>query len=143
MLGTHARRILHGVLNIWTGEILLRITDEWVHETHPAVLQLIRSHWRGWPIVRFEDRGSPHTAAERLHMVKALRLEIRFLPKATPELNTIGQLWRHVKGRALSDRATRSIAESADRACRYLPDMSRRGRLRKAGVLSGKFWLTT
>jgi hypothetical protein len=42
----------------------------------------------------------------------------------------------------LANRATQSIDESADSACRYILDMSRRERLRKAGVLSGNFWLT-
>jgi hypothetical protein len=52
-------------------------------------------------------------------------------------------LWRSVKGRALADRPTRSIDASAGAACRYLLEMSRGERLRKAGVLSGNFWLTS
>ena len=104
---------------------------------------MIRAHWRGWHIVLFEARGSPPTAAESLAVARDLRIELGFLPKATPELNAMDQLWRDVKGRVLSDRATRSIDASVDSACHYLLDMSRRERLRKAGVLSGNFWLTT
>src|SRR5437016_2320193 len=37
---------------------------------------------------------------------------------------------------------TVSIDTSADMACQYLLDLSPRERLRKAGVLSGHFWLT-
>jgi transposase len=140
--GTHARRVLHGVLNIRSGEILLLITEEWVQETHQAFLTMIRSHWRGWHIVLFEDRGSPHLADASLHVAKELHIELRFLPKATPELNAMDHLWRHVKGRGLANRPTRSIDISADSACRYLLAMSRHERLRKAGVLSGNFWLT-
>jgi transposase len=141
--GTHARRVLHGVLNVGSGELLLLITEEWVQETHQAFLAMIRSHWRGWNIVLFEDRGSPHLAAESLRMARELRLELRFLPKATPELNAMDHLWRHVKGRGLANRPTQSIDASADSACQYLLAMSRHERLRKAGVLSGNFWLTT
>jgi transposase len=140
--GNHARRILHGVLNVQNGEVLLLITEDWVQETHQAFLVMIRSHWRGWNIVVFEDRGSPHTAGESLRLARELHIELRFLPKATPELNAMDHLWRHVKGRGLANRATQSIDESADSACRYILDMSRRERLRKAGVLSGNFWLT-
>lgn len=140
--GNHARRILHGVLNVQNGEVLLLITEEWVQETHQAFLSMIRSHWRGWHIVLFEDRGSPHTAGESLRLAGELHIKLRFLPKATPELNAMDHLWRHVKGRGLANRATQSIDESADSACRYILDMSRRERLRKAGVLSGNFWLT-
>jgi transposase len=64
------------------------------------------------------------------------------LPKATPELNAMDHLWRHVKGRGLANRPPQSIDASADRACRYLLDMSRQERLRKAGVLSDNFWLS-
>jgi transposase len=140
--GNHARRILHGVLNVQNGEVLLLITEEWVQETHQAFLIMIRSHWRGWNIVLFEDRGSPHTAGESLCLAGELHIKLRFLPKATPELNAMDHLWRHVKGRGLANRATQSIDESADSACRYILDMSRRERLRRAGVLSGNFWLT-
>ena len=140
--GNHARRILHGVLNVQNGEVLLLITEEWVQETHQAFLIMIRSHWRGWNIVLFEDRGSPHTAGESLRLAGELHIKLRFLPKATPELNAMDHLWRHVKGRGLANRATQSIDESADSACRYILDMSRRERLRRAGVLSGNFWIT-
>jgi transposase len=140
--GTHARRVLHGVLNIHSGEVLLLITEEWVQETHQAFLTMIRSHWRGWPIVLFEDRGSPHTADASRELAKDLHIEVRFLPIATPELNAMDHLWRHVKGRRLANRSTQSIDASADGACRYLLGMSRHERLRKAGVFSGNFWLT-
>ena len=71
----------------------------------------------------------------------ALHIELRFLPVATPELNAMDHLWRHVKGWGLANRATVSIDTSADVACHYLLDLSPRERLRKAGVLSGHFWL--
>jgi transposase len=141
--GEHARRILHGVLNIRSGEVLLFITDVWNQEAHQVFLSMIRAHWRGWHIVLFEDRGSPHTAAASRHYAKALHMEVRFLPRATPELNAMDHLWRHVKGRGLANRATPSIDKAADDACQYSLAMSRRERLQKAGVLSGSFWLTT
>jgi transposase len=140
--GNHARRVLHGALNIRSGDILLLITDEWVQETHQVFLRMLSAHWRGWHIVLFEDRGSPHTADESRELARALGIEVRFLPIATPELNAMDHLWRHVKGRGLANRATQSIDASADSACRYLLDMSRWERLQKAGVLSGNFWLT-
>jgi transposase len=140
--GTHAKRILHGVLKVWSGDGLVLITEEWVQETHQAFLAMIRSHWRGWHIVLFEDRGSPHLANASLEMAKTLHIERRFLPRATPELNAMDHLWRHVKGRGLANRPTRTIDETADRACRYLLERGRHDRLQKAGVLSGNFWLT-
>ena len=139
--GNRQKRILHGCLNIHTGDSLLLISREWVQETHQAFLRMIRSHWRGWRIILFEDRGTPHTAEASLELAAALGIEVRLLPRATPELNAMDHLWRAVKGRALADRPTRSIDSSADAACRYILEMSRHERLKKAGVLSGNFWL--
>jgi transposase len=139
--GSRAKRILHGAINICSGDTLLLITHEWVQETHQAFLGMIRRHWRGWNVVLFEDRGSPHTAGDSRAMACALHLELRFLPRATPELNAMDQLWRRVKGEALASRATRTIDQSADDACQFILNMRRRERLRKAGVLSGNFWL--
>src|SRR5205807_2249801 len=54
--GNRAKRILHGAINLGSGETLLLITHEWVQETHQAFLRMIRGHWRGWNLVLFEDR---------------------------------------------------------------------------------------
>lgn len=141
--GNRSKRIVHGAINVGTGDVLLLVTAEWVAQTHQAFLRMIRSHWRGWNLVLFEDRGSPHTAYASMALAAELGIQPRLLPTAVPELNAMDQLWRQVKGRAEANRATRSIDESADNACRYLLDMTPRERLRQAGVLSGHFWLTT
>jgi transposase len=139
--GNRAKRILHGAINIHSGDVLLLITEEWVQETHQAFLTMIRGHWRGWNIILFEDRGSPHTAGESLALANDLNIEVRWLPRATPELNAMDQLWRHVKGQSLANQPTGTIDQSADAACWYILDMNRHERLKKAGVLSGDFWL--
>jgi len=139
--GNRAKRILHGALNIRSGAVLLLITDVWNEQTHQYVLEMSRSHWRGWHLVLFDDRGSPHTAEDSRELAVDLGIQIRLLPRATPELNAMDHLWRHVKRWALSDRPTQSIDMSADDACRYILEMSPRERLQKAGVFSAGFWL--
>ncbi len=141
--GNRQKRILHGVINIGSGDCLLLITKLWDEVTHQYFLQMIRAHWRGWHIILFEDRGTPHTAEESQELAAALGMQVRLLPRATPELNAMDHLWRSVKGRALANRPTLSIDKSADAACRYIFDMSRPERLRKAGVFSGDFWLAS
>jgi transposase len=140
--GNRAKRILPGALNVESGAVLLLITNEWGQETHQYFLRMLRAHWRGWSIVCFEDRGSPHTAEDTLELASDLASEVRFLPKATPELNAMDQLWRRVKGATVASRATESLDVSANKVCRYILQMSPHNRLRQAGVLSGKFWLT-
>lgn len=76
-------------------------------------------------------------------LAKAFGIQIRLLPRATPELNAMDHIFRFVKGRGLANRQTVSIDHSADAAARYLLEMSPQERLRKAGILSGNFWLTT
>ena len=139
--GNHAKRVLHGALNVWSGECLMLITDVWTQEIHQVFLQMIHRHWPGWHIVLFEDRGSPHTAADSRDVAADLGIALRFLPRATPELNAMDHLWRQAKGDALANCPTQSIDTSADHVCRYILDLSPRERLRKAGVLSGNFWL--
>jgi len=139
--GNRRKRILHGVINIATGEVLLLITEEWDQDTHMFFLKMIRAHWRGWNIVLFEDRGTPHKAAASMERASELKIEIRLLPRATPELNAMDHLWRQVKGRGLANRPTQTIDQSADDACQYLYSLTRRERLRKAGVVSERFWL--
>jgi hypothetical protein len=141
--GSRAKRVLHGVINIMTGEVLLLITKVWDAVTHQYFLEMIRRHWRGWQIILFEDRGTPHTAEDSFDLAAWLGIRVRLLPRATPELNAMDHLWRSVKGRALANRATRTIDHSADDACRYLLEMNRFERLRKAGIMSGNFWLTS
>jgi transposase len=141
--GSHAKRVLHGTINVRTGEVLLLITEEWTQATHQAYLSMIRAHWRGWNIVLFEDRAPQHKAADSRLWAKELGIEIRWLPKATPELNAMDHLWKHTKREALGNRPTQTIDQSADDACWYILDMSPQERLRQAGVLSGNFWLTT
>lgn len=141
--GNRAKRIIHEVINILTGTVLLLITDVWDATTHQYFLEMIRAHWRGWHILLFEDRGSPHTAEDSLERAADLGIETRLLPRACPELNAMDHLFRSVKGRGVANRPTRSIDESALIACRHIYNLTPHERLVKAGVLSGRFWLTT
>jgi hypothetical protein len=141
--GHRAKRVIHGALNIRTGELLLLVTAVWDEVTHQFFLEMIRRHWRGWRVILFEDRGTPHTAEESLSLAKALGFQVRLLPRACPELNAMDHLFRFVKGRGLATQPPRSIDESAVAACRALHALSRHERLTKAGVLSGDFWLTS
>jgi transposase len=139
--GSHAKRIMHGLLNIRSGDVLLHVTEKWTQEIHQLFLRMIRSHWRGWQIVLFEDRASQHTAAVSQATAEDLEIQLRLLPRATPELNAMDHLWRHTKRFGLANRETVSITQSAESACHYILDLSPHERLRKAGVLSGNFWL--
>jgi hypothetical protein len=139
--GNHAHRVLHGAINIANGSVVLLITDIWDQVTHQYFLGMLRSYWRAWNIVLFEDRGSPHTAAESLWLADDLHIELRMLPTATPELNAMDHLWRHVTGEVLANRPVQSIEQTTLQVCQHIYNLSPQERLKKAGILSGNFWL--
>jgi transposase len=140
--GNRSKRFLHGAIDVKTGDVALLITKEWTKETHQGFLSMIRSHWRGWNIVILEDRASQHTSPDSFEWAEELGIEVRLLPKATPELNAMDHLWKHTKREALGDRETETVDRSALDACQHIIDLSPTDRLRQAGVLSGNFWLT-
>jgi hypothetical protein len=140
--GSHKRRILHGAISVGTGDVALLVTRDWTQEEHQHFLNVIRVHWRGWDVVLFEDRAGQHTAPRSLWMARACGIEVRLLPRATPELNAMDTLWKQVKRDALGDRPTEDIDRSAAGACEHILAMRPQDRLRQAGVLSGNFWLT-
>jgi hypothetical protein len=141
--GNRSKRVLHGAINVRSGDTALLITDAWDQWTHQGFLSVVRAHWRGWNIVLFEDRASQHTAPASRAWAERLGIEVRLLPKATPELNAMDHLWRHTKRQTQGNRPPQPIEESAMDACWYILDLPPRERLRQAGILSGNFWLTT
>ena len=142
ILGDRNKRVLHGAINVGSGDVLLLITKVWEQTTHQYFLEMIRAHWSGWNIILFEDRGTPHKAEDSLDLAKELRIEVRLLPKATPELNAMDQLWRRVKGYALANSPVATVDKLADDVCQHIFELTPHKRLQQAGVLSGNFWLT-
>jgi len=78
-----------------------------------------------------------------LEFAASLGIQVRLLPVACPKLNAMDHLFRFVKKQAVANRPTTSIDDSAQAACDFIYDLSRRERLVKAGVLSANFWLTS
>lgn len=139
--GNRAKRILYGVLNPKSGDLLLGESLRWNKEAVQQFFVAIRSHWRGWQIVLFLDKGSPHTAGASRHCAQELRLALRWLPTACPELNPTEPLWRYAKQTVLANVPPRSIQESLEAATDALDSLNPHERLVKTGVLSGHFWL--
>lgn len=141
ILGFRGKRALYGVLNVQTGTALVQHARHWNQATFQEVLRAIRRTWRGWRIVLFLDRGSPHQAGASRGLAKALGIPLRWLPVACPELNPVDPLWRHVKQEVFANEPLPNLDMSVERACAYIMTLSPRERLRKAGVLSNRFWL--
>jgi hypothetical protein len=142
ILGQHrAKRILTGVLNIQTGSYFQYSSEAYNQETFQLILKLIHRRWRGWHIVLFLDKISAQRADRSRRLAKDLGIQLRYLPTACPELNPVDHLWRHLKKDILANEPLPDLKTTLKHACAYLDDLSPCERLRKAGVLSGHFWL--
>lgn len=142
ILGRHsAKRILTGVLNIQTGTYVQYFSETYTQATFQFILHHIRRTWRGWKIVLFLDRLSAQWARASRHLARQLGVELRWLPKACPELNPVDHLWRQLKQDVLANEPLPDLDATLKRAWCYLRDLSPKDRLTKAGVLSKKFWL--
>lgn len=130
-----------GVLNIQTGAYWQYFSETYNQTTFETILYYIRRTWRGWHIVLFLDKISAQWAKSNQHLARALQIELRWLPTACPELNPVDHLWRHLTKDVLANEALPNLDATLKRAWTYLADLSPCERLRKAGVLSGRFWL--
>lgn len=141
--GDRRNRTLYGTINIATGHRLVEEATRWNGQTWREHLQSIRRTWRGWNIVLFIDRGSPHTAGASRCLAADLTIELRWLPTACPELNPVEDLWRWLKGAVLCNHQADNFAQTIARARDALLELNDREALRKAGILSQNFWLAT
>jgi DDE superfamily endonuclease len=74
----------YGALSPATGALLLGGADVWDQRSFQDHLRNVRSRWRGWNIVLFLDRGSPHTARASRALARRLGVEMRFLRRRAP-----------------------------------------------------------
>jgi transposase len=137
--GNRDKRVLYGTLSL-QGAVELYYAKEWDQDHFQAYLRQIRRRWRGWRIVLFLDRGSPHTAGASRQLAHSLGIALRWLPTACPELNPVDHLWRHVKA-FVANEACPKVAETVERAASYVLKLTPQERLCKAGILSPNFWL--
>lgn len=128
-------------MNIKTGDYLDSVSAVFRQKQFQEILHQIRRHWRGWHIVLFVDRNTPHKAHASRQLARELGIQLRWLPKVCSELNVIDHLWRHVKGDVVANEPTPNVDETVRRAQRYVRSLTPKERLQKAGVLSADFWL--
>jgi transposase len=140
--GRNARRVLFGALNVRTAH---RVLLRWPSETGPgarAFLTEIRRRYRQAPTIwLLLDQGPAHTAAPTRRLAAELGIELVWLPRQWPELNAMDQLWRELKRLVAANRQAASIEDLAEQAEHWVLGLRPREALRKAGILSPRFWL--
>jgi transposase len=139
--GQNARRTVFGSLNLRTGHALFLAQRHKRAENFQAFLKLIHQHYRGWPVALLLDENSCHTAQGSLRLAHALGIQLVWLPKRSPHLNPVEHLWRDAKGVRCANYQDACLDHQVGGFIDYLQNLSATQRLRKAGVLSKKFWL--
>jgi len=128
-------------LNIRTGGRVLLARRSGRGPDFEDFLDLVRGHYRGRPVVLLVDEDRSHTAEDSRDTAEDLGIELVWLPKRSPHLNPMDHLWRHGKERMSGNYQYASVEAQADAVIDYLVSLSRTDALRKAGVLSKRFWL--
>jgi hypothetical protein len=140
ILGDHKRHILYGTMSL-RGGLIIHDTPKCNQDEFQIHLRMIRSYWRGWRVVLFLDRASSHTADNSVLLAQDLGIQLRWLPVASPKLNPMDHLWRHIKGDVLANHVFESFDESVAEVYQYLQGIGPMGWMRKAGLFSETFWL--
>jgi transposase len=82
-------------------------------------LGVSRRTWRGWRIVLFLDSISAQHARASQTLAAELGIELRWLPKACPELNPVDYLWWHLKKDILANEPIPNLEATLKRARSY------------------------
>jgi transposase len=141
LTGRNAKRVLFGALNLRTGHLVLMPRQRQRAADFCAYLREVRRRYRGRDVALLLDADSSHTAKASLRLAATLGITLLWLPTRCPELNPIEHLWRALKKDVCANRQDASIDLLVARALRYLEALPPRSVLRKAGVLSRRFWL--
>jgi transposase len=104
-------------------------------------LRVIRRAYPGRAVRVVLDAAGSHTAPKTLALAAGLGVNFLWLPKQWSELNAMDQLWKELKSDVSANRQYPTVDEQADWAERFILGLSPRQALKKAGILSGDFWL--
>lgn len=141
--GNRRKAALYTAINIATGTRQIDLADRWNGESFRDHLRRLRSRWRGWNIVLFIDRGSPHTAKASRQLAREYGIDVRWLPTACPELNPVEDLWKWLKGTILQNHQPDNFTDTLATATDALRSLTNRETKQLTGILSGNFWLPT
>jgi len=139
--GENAKRTVFGTLNVETGERNFVARDRACAADFQALLRLVREENGGRKVVMLLDGASRHTAYASEDLAAELDIELIWLPVRCANINPMDRLWRWGKEKICANKQYLSIDYQADRFIEYLLGLSPQEALRKAGTLSGRFWL--
>jgi transposase len=142
--GRNARRVLHGALNIVTGEMVRVIREQSRGVDSAALIAALAARTPAGKRLLVWDNAPPHYTRLARETAEALGIAVVPLPFRSPELMPCEDIWRGMKGAVAVNRAYADVDELAARAVVWLDSHVPSDLLRLAGLLSSKFdWLPT
>jgi hypothetical protein len=143
--GRNARRVVHGALNIQTGQLVRVIRARNRGEDCAALVEALGVCCpAGVPHLLVWDNAPPHHTHAARDAAAAAGVTISWLPFRSPELNPCEDVWREMKRVVAANRAYADVDEQATRAVAWLDDRSDADNLHTSGLQSSKFdWLPT
>ncbi len=139
--GENAKRTVFGTIDVESGRRLLVSRERQCAPDFQALLRLIRQDHQDRTVAVLLDKASRHTAHESEAFAADLRIKLIWLPPRATNINPMDRLWRWGKAKICANKQYASIDYQADRFIEYLLGLSPQEALRKAGILSGRFWL--
>lgn len=140
--GENAKRVLFGAINVRTGHRIVLVRPRAGSADTEAFLRELRRcyHHRStlWLLL---DRATAHTARATQRLAAQLDIQLVWLPKQTPELNAMDQLWRELKRLIAANRQAASIDLLATSALLWVRMLTPTEARRKAGLLSPRCWM--
>jgi transposase len=139
--GENAKRTVFGALDIETGRRIFTAREEACAVDHQAILRMIRREYGEKRVAVLLDKASRHTAQESEDLASELNLELIWLPPRCANVDPMDRLWRWGKEKTCANKQYLSIDYQAQFFIEYLLSLPPQEALRKAGILSGNFWL--
>ncbi len=142
--GRNARRVVHGALNVATGELVTLVRERSRQDDCAAFVEVLGHIRPDVPKLLVWDNAPPHHPKRVQAVAEAAQIQLAFLPFRAPELMPCEDLWRLAKAVVAANRAYAAVHEQAERAVAWLAALTPFDRLLKSGLFGAKFqWLST
>jgi transposase len=141
LTGENAKRVVFGTIDVDTGRRILISRAAPCAVDFQVLLRKIRRGYGKRKVALLLDKASRHTAQTTTDLAAELNIEFIWLPRKSTNINPMDRLWKWGKDKICANTQYLSIDYQADCFIEYLLGLSAQEALRKAGLLSGRFWL--
>jgi transposase len=142
--GRNGRRVIHGALNVQTGELVDLVRERSRQDDCVALLERLGTVRPEVSKLLLWDNAPPHHPKRVLAAAAAAHITIAWLPFRSPELNPLEDLWRLLKAVVAANRVYDTLDTLARQATAWLDAHLPESLLTCCGLRSSKFeWLPT